>query len=593
AVLAAYKDLASPWKELLSYYQLMADSQIKYDQLIEQFQPADMLTDEQQQPMDDASLPLEGPIIATNVTLEEDGGIKVVEGATFSVDSRAAMALVGLSGGGRSGLAQVIARLLRPTGGLIKIGGHNLATLSEAITGRRLAYVGPNAHLFSASVRDNLYYGLKHRVLREREYEGEDLAKREWFVTEAEAAGNTTSDPDADWIDLEAAGVADTAALADRAIETLTAVDLQQDIYSLGLQGTIDPAAKPDLAARILEARDLLHRRLDETGAGDLVEAFDVERYNTNMSVAENLVFGAPIDEAFRAERLHQNTLVREVLDDFGLTENFVDIGRQVAGLMLDLFADVAPGSDLFEQFSFIGADDLPEFRTLLTRTSGLSVGQMEPADQASLMALPFKLVVARHRLGLIDDSFQARILEARQVLARRLLATPGKVEPFDVERVNPAVNIQDNILFGRLGYGRARGAAEIGSLLTEVVDQLDLRRGLIDAGLNYHVGVGGARLSTSQRQRLAIARAVLKQPDILVLDEATAALDESMQRRVRDNLFANAGRTTLFWVVHRPTMADAFDYCVVIEDGRVTEVGRFEQLHANDGPLAQMLAAS
>ncbi|MCP5373264.1 MAG: ATP-binding cassette domain-containing protein [Hyphomicrobiales bacterium] len=587
AVLAAYKDLASPWKELLSYYQLMADSQIKYDQLIEQFQPADMLTDEQQQPMDAAPLPLEGPIIATNVTLEEDGGIKVVEGATFSVDSRATVALAGVSGGGRSGLAQVIARLLRPTGGLIKIGAHNLATLPEGVTGQRLAYVGPNAHLFSASVRDNLYYGLKHKVVREPDYEGEALAVRERYVSEAEAAGNTTSDPGADWIDLAAAGVEDTAALADRAIETLTAVDLDRDIYNLGLLGTIDPVGKPDLAARILEARELLHRRLDETGAGDLVEAFDVDRYNTNMSVAENLLFGTPIGDEFDFDRMAQNAYVQKILADTGLAGEFLRTGLKVATIMLDLFQDLPPDHEFFDRYSFIGSDDLPDVQACVRRAETSGLDSLGEDDRSLLMSLPFKLIPARHRLGLVDAELSARLLDARQQFAAGL---PDDLRPsvafFHQEEYNAAASVQDNILFGKLVYGRRQSQSQVGALIAEVIDSLDLRRAVMEIGLDYQVGIGGSRMSVGQRQKLALARSLLKRPDLMVIDQATDALDPGTQALVMDNLFKARDRCGLIWVLNRPDLADRFERALVMDSGKVVAQGTVEELRREGGAL-------
>ena len=79
------------------------------------------------------------------------------------------------------------------------------------------------------------------------------------------------------------------------------------------------------------------------------------------MSVAENLLFGTPNDPAFSPETMAENEYLRKVLHEGGLMQDFLVMGRQLAELMVDLFADVAPESELFEQFSFISAADLPE----------------------------------------------------------------------------------------------------------------------------------------------------------------------------------------------------------------------------------------
>jgi ABC-type thiamine transport system ATPase subunit len=304
------------------------------------------------------------------------------------------------------------------------------------------------------------------------------------------------------------------------------------------------------------------------------------------------LLFGASRHPEFEIDRLPYNEPVMEVLRGFGLEKNFIDIGRQVAALMVDLFTGVEPGSPLFEQFSFIEADDLPLFRSLLSRAEGADADSLSDEDRRALLSLPFKLVVAQHRLGLLDDSFQKRLVEARQVLVKRFGHDHEQIEPFDVGLVNSAVSIQDNILFGRLAYGRARASARVGALIRDVLKKLDMRAHLMKAGLDYQIGIGGARLSGAQRQKLAIARAVLKRPDILVLDEATASLDEASQAEIMSSLFEEFEGRSLFWVVHRVSHAAEFDQVLVLDEGKVAEQGHYDELKAKDGLLASLAAA-
>jgi len=201
------------------------------------------------------------------------------------------------------------------------------------------------------------------------------------------------------------------------------------------------------------------------------------------------------------------------------------------------------------------------------------------------LLTLPFKLVVSRHRLGLIDDDIRERVVQARGVLLERFGGENGQIEAFDSRHVNSAVSIQDNILFGRLAYGRARSGAQVGGLLREVIEKLGLRQALMEVGLDYNVGIGGARLSAAQRQKLAIARAVLKRPDILILDEATASLDESAQQVIMDNLFAEFSNRTVFWLLHRDSFASNFEQILLIADGKavmnsvLADIGGEEEL--------------
>ena len=88
---------------------------------------------------------------------------------------------------------------------------------------------------------------------------------------------------------------------------------------------------------------------------------------------------------------------------------------------MIELFADLPPGHQFFEQFSFISSEDLPDFQPMVAKADKDGVDSLKPEEKRRLMALPFKLIPARHRLGLMNADLERRLLEARQVFARDL----------------------------------------------------------------------------------------------------------------------------------------------------------------------------
>ncbi|MBM3522995.1 MAG: ATP-binding cassette domain-containing protein [Alphaproteobacteria bacterium] len=537
--------------------------------MTEHFRPENMLDEALQAPLTGASPLAPAPLAMAGVSVVDESGIRLLDAVTFTLLPGERVAVVGPSGGGKDIFAQLLARLASPSAGRITWGDQDLARLSESAFGARASYVGPAAYVFSASVRDNLVYGLKQRVVTPaRRDEQRERARQRWLA-ESRRAGNSDLDCEASWVDLESAGIEEPRALDARLLSLLASVDLADDIYNLGLRGRIDPAKAPERAASILAARSAVAERLRTPELKALVEPFDAERYNTNATIAENLLFGTPTHAGFEIDALATNAAVTAVLDRTELTPRLVAVGRQVAATMVEIFADLPAGHELFEQYSFLSADELAELPALLGRV-GADGGSANPADRAKLLSLPLKLVDARHRLGVIDDALKERILAARKTIRSDI----GQgVAFFDADRYNAAATILDNILFGKIAYGQARAEARVGKLIAETLDERGLRGSVLEAGLDFQVGVAGARLSAAQRQKLALARGLAKRPALKVVNEATAALDSAAQARVIAGVLASMGTGSLVWVMHADSVPAGFDRIVTIAEGRVARV--------------------
>jgi putative ABC transport system ATP-binding protein len=590
AALIAYKDLPGPIKELIDWDQQRTDVQIKYDQVIEQFAPGQLLDPQLQAAGADVPFSVQGTLTVSNLVITEDGRTRALDGAAFSLEMPRRVAVVGRSGGGKEALGMALARLVLPAAGRISLGELDWADLPESVTGRRMSYVPQDAFMFPGSVRDNLLYGVKHRPVKARPLDAQGEASRARAIAEARRAGNPELDPEDDWIDYEALGIAGPEELDKCLIAALRRVDMEDEVYHLGLVGAIDPEREPDLARRVLEARATLLRRLAESDLGRLVEPFHPERYNNNASLAENLLFGTPVGPTFEPDRLSDNPYMAEVIRATGIGPDLMEMGLKIAETMVELFADLPPGHPFFEQFSFISAESLPDYQSILQRIAKQGTEAMDANDRARLLALPFKYVEARHRLGLITPERRERLIAARQFFARNLPdALRGTVEFFDPERYNAASSLQDNILFGRLVYGQAQAASRIGALITEVLDSTGLRTAVTAIGLQFQVGVAGKRLSASQRQKLALARALVKRPDFLVIGEATAVMDGPTQNRVMSAVLAEFEGRALFWVLHRASLARQFDHVLVVSGGRVVEDGAPETLNRPGSSFAEL----
>jgi putative ABC transport system ATP-binding protein len=447
--------------------------------------------------------------------------------------------------------------------------------------------------VFTGTLRDNLLLGLRHHPVIPAAHDEATAKKRAKELLEARRSGNIDFDIEADWIDYESAGVANAEELSARIGAVLDELGFKDDVYVLGLRGRVDPAANPELAARLLDARKALVHRLHADGITKLVERFYVDKFNTNATVAENLLFGTPIGPAFELEALADNKYVRQVLDKVGLTDDLIEAGREVAATMTEIFADLPADHEFFEQYSFISANDLPDFKTILAAIENSDVKTLSEEQRQKLLSLPFKLIAARHRLDVLDERMQERLLDARLTFRNDMPPElRDQVAFFDAEQYNAAASLQDNILFGKIAYGESDALARVPLVLGEVLDELSLRPSVIDVGLDYNVGTAGSRLSLGQRQRTAIARAVLKRPDLIILNEATSALDGQAQTKVMEGLFAEFAGRCLVWVLHRASLARNFDRVLVMSGGKLQEQGKFAELDHKNSLTAMLMAA-
>lgn len=144
--------------------------------------------------------------------------------------------------------------------------------------------------------------------------------------------------------------------------------------------------------------------------------------------------------------------------------------------------------------------------------------------------------------------------------------------------------SIMENILYGKPGaeYEEVRRAA-ISAYAMEFIDKLPDK-------FDTFVGKRGLKLSEGQKQRIIIARAILKNPQVLILDEATSALDyksESLVQKALSKLMQN--RTTII-ITHRLSTALKTDKIIVINHGRVEEVGTHDSLMSKDGLYAKLV---
>ncbi len=596
AVIAAYKDLPGPLKELIDWDQARQDTQVKYAQVYQQFNVETMIGQGIQTIPAEPVAALTGALVVRELTLIDDSGARLLDNISADIRPGETVAIVGSSGGGGEAFAETLARVFWPSAGAITIDGHNLLELPESVTGRRISYASGEAFFLHGSLGDNLLYGLKHAPGPTSPDNGWSESYRQWHEAEALRAGNPTFDIHADWIDYQAAGVAGPGDLLPALRPVLDAVLMSEDIFDLALRARVDAGCDPAFPGNIVGLRTALRSRLAEEKLEGIVVPFDFDRYNPHATVIENLLFGTLRRETKGDRPAAEHPHLRRLLDDTGLGDSLYAMGFAIAENVVELFHDLAPSHPFFLQLTFMAADDIPVYQEMLNRLRDLPAGEVAPHERGQIIRLSYSYVEPRHRLGLLDEELTRLIVAGRRRLYADLPADFAEaVERYDPERFTPSASLMDNIVFGRVAHDVAEATGRVRAILWDLISRHRLQDEIISIGLRFDVGSGGKRLTIVQRQKLNLARALLRRSDYLIFNRPLSALDRATQeqitRRVVREFYREGRQPAILWVLSDPQQARMFDRVLLFHRGSLASSGTFDELSQQSEIFRQLIA--
>ncbi|WP_244597977.1 ABCB family ABC transporter ATP-binding protein/permease [Roseitalea porphyridii] len=269
---------------------------------------------------------------------------------------------------------------------------------------------------------------------------------------------------------------------------------------------------------------------------------------------------------------------IRQGLTDIEQMFDLLDVPAEIADRPDARPLDVADGTIRFDDVRFAYDPERPILKGISFEVpAGKSVAIVGPsgAGKSTISRLLFRFYDVQDGAVTIDGQ------DVRDVTQTSLRAAIGMVP-------------QDTVLFNdtiayNIRYGRPDASDEDVHQAAEMAQIADFIDGL-PQGYETMVGERGLKLSGGEKQRVAIARTILKAPPILILDEATSALDTATEQEIQASLdLVSRGRTTLV-IAHRLSTVIGADEIIVLRDGQIAERGKHADLLAiPDGLYAQM----
>ena len=569
AALAAYKDLSSPWKELLAYYNQTQDMALRWEIVTERFAPKNMIDEKLFTGTPEEIPHLKGEIVLNGVSVRSAGGDMVLEDINMTIPKGARVAIEVPTQSERRALAEVLTREVLPIRGKITMAGHDLSGLQQRVIASRIGYAHAQPYLFQGSVGDNLLMPLRtwpKSVLW-------DPDKSDRRTIEARRSGNSPDSLESDWLDPAIAELDTPEEIYDWWFKITQALGTDRFLFERMLGARIDPKDHAELAKRVVGLRDEVREALEKEGLDKVVYRLDPDAFNPTIPLGGNLMFATPRRAISLAGLAGEKAFLAMIMEQ-GLAEQAIAISQTLVETLHQTFGMDGTGHPLFT--------DLGIEETMYERLVDIAARRRDKGDAALteeefalLLTVPFAFTA--EQIGpAFPESFKDEILHIRQARGPTLRERSTDLFiPILPENYLPRLTILENALFGRIS-----GVAGLqGDLVRDVVADVLIRNGLqqlVSVVLfDAPTAIGGTNLATAYQERAAFGRAAIKRPDVLVFNQLLSDEDREAQAQIRDRLSDLLPETTQIYLGDNFSDPDEFDMHIEVRHGRIDGVAQ------------------
>ncbi|WP_299044964.1 ABC transporter transmembrane domain-containing protein [uncultured Tateyamaria sp.] len=567
AAIAAYKDLSSPWKELLTYYNQTQDMALRWEIVTDRFAPRDMIDESLFEGEPEVIPHLQGDIVLDNVTVRNAENTPVLERIDLTIPAGARVAVQVKNQSERQALAELLVREVLPTRGKISVAGHDLSQLHQEVVSARIGYAQTRPYLFDGTLGSNLLMPLMTRP----NTVPWDKGRKDRFLSEARRSGNSLDRIDTDWVDPGLAGLGTEDEVRAWWFELVEAMGIDEFMFRRMLNSRIDPERHPGLAKAIVDLRPAVEECLRDKGVLEDVHRFDPDEFNPAVPLGGNLLFAAPSREISQQGLARDHRFINLVFEH-GLAEQGIAISQTLIETLHQTFGRDGTSHPLFTALN-IEEEMYEQLVDISARRRERGDVALTDDEFSLLLTVPFAFTA--EQIGpAFPESFKNEIVQIRKTSGAALRAqTEGIFIPIAPDTYLPRLTLLENALYGRISMVAGTKGELIEDLVAELLNDNHLRRQVAETVFDIRTGLGGTNLPTIFHERAAFSRAGIKRPDILVLDRALSSHGANQRRKTRNALRELLPDATLVFLEESFNNPDAYDLFVEIKDGRIDGV--------------------